>query len=65
VTWAAGGLVIRLDDRLTWTLARGAENAGWYSRGFNLKEPTTTLIGRASIAAPIELAHRIESSRPS
>jgi uncharacterized heparinase superfamily protein len=65
VTWATGKLVIGLDDRLTWTLARGTENAGWYSRGFNLKEPTTTLIGSASIAAPIELVHRIDSIRPS
>jgi hypothetical protein len=54
------GLSIALDERFDWTLARGCKHAGWYSRGFNLKEPTTTLIGAARTSTPMEFAHRIE-----
>jgi hypothetical protein len=59
-TLGSRGLSIALDERFDWTLARGADHAGWYSRGFNLREPTTTLVGTARIGTPIELSHRIE-----
>jgi hypothetical protein len=41
---------LRLPDRLSWSLWRGSPDPilGWYSPGFGIKEPTTTLIGEGS-----------------
>ena len=47
VGWEGGSLTIELDSALSWRLARGEPDAGWFSRGFNLKEPTFSLVGRA------------------
>ena len=53
VEWQAGKLKIHLDSQLQWSLAQGESEAGWYSSGFNLKEPTYTLIGSIRTTVPI------------
>lgn len=52
VNWGRGTMRIELDQRLTWKILIGEEQAGWYSRGFNLKEPAPTLIGSAVSVMP-------------
>ncbi|MDB5100935.1 MAG: Heparinase N-terminus [Cyanobacteria bacterium RYN_339] len=60
VTWPGGQLEIACDPRLTWRLVRGEEDGGWYSGGFNLKEPTYTLVGAANLTLPTKLEHRLD-----
>lgn len=50
---------IHLDNQLQWTLAKGESEAGWYSSGFNLKQPTYTLIGSIHTKTPISFKNKI------
>lgn len=50
---------IHLDQQLKWTLAKGEAQAGWYSSGFNLKQPTSTLIGSIQTKTPISFKNTI------
>lgn len=50
---------IHLDHQLQWTLAKGESEAGWYSSGFNLKQPTYTLIGSIHTKTPISFKNMI------
>ena len=59
VGWEGGSLTIDLDPALHWRLARGASYAGWFSRGFNLKEPTVALVGHARVEVPLRLENRV------
>ena len=60
VSWTGGELKIQLDSQMEWSIIRAGEAAGWYSPGFNLKEPIFTLIGKAKMEAPLSLATRLE-----
>ncbi len=60
VTWQEGKLEIYLDSQLQWCLVQGQPEAGWYSSGFNLKEPTYTLIGSVRTSVPISLKNSID-----
>lgn len=55
-------LVVRLDSRLIWRLARGEYHAGRYSEAFNLLDTTTTLIGGNQFWLPARFHHSIEIS---
>jgi hypothetical protein len=59
VRWSSGRLEIVLDGRLNWTLQTAGHDAGWYSRAFDVKEPTTTLVGAGSLVLPFRVQHRI------
>lgn len=59
VRWNSGKLAIVLDERLGWELQSAVHDAGWYSRGFDVKEPATTLIGTAAIVLPFRTQHRV------
>lgn len=60
VQWDSGLLVIHLDEQLDWTLLNGDLNGGWYSSGFNLKEPIVTLLGSSEISADTTLENFID-----
>ncbi|WP_147363452.1 heparinase II/III family protein [Deinococcus sp. RM] len=69
VTWpnsssgqSSGTLKMKLSADLEWTLVRGAPEGGWYSRGFNLLEESTTLVGKAQLTLPYTCEHRLEIS---
>lgn len=55
-------LVINLDSQLQWSLAKGESEAGWYSSGFNLKQPTYTLIGSVRTTIPVSFNNLIAIS---
>lgn len=59
VKWHSGLLAIYLDDQMEWSLLKGALNGGWYSPGFNLKEPATTLVGFARVTGDLILNNSI------
>ena len=60
VKWHSGLLAIYLDEQMEWSLLKGASNGGWYSPGFNLKQPTTTLVGRAKVTGNLVLNNSID-----
>ena len=60
VQWHSGLLAIYLDAQMEWSLLKGASNGGWYSSGFNLKQPTTTLIGCATVTGDLILNNSID-----
>jgi hypothetical protein len=60
VAWQRGGLRITRDSQLTYRLAQGEPEAGWYSRGFNLKEPAPTLIGTCRHTGALQIKHTIQ-----
>lgn len=60
VRWNGGRLEIKLDERMHWSLLRGEQDAGWYSAGFNLKEPAFTLTGSLLTKLPIEIINLME-----
>ncbi|AOY84351.2 MAG: hypothetical protein F6K63_03790 [Moorea sp. SIO1G6] len=62
VSWQGGSLGIYLDNQLEWILAHGEQEAGWYSRGFNLKEATYTLSGSARTTTPMSLKNYLDLS---
>ncbi len=62
VTWPQGKLTVRLDPRLAWRLIRGEPDGGWYSPGFNLKEPAFTLAGSLISNFPLTMSHMLEVS---
>ena len=55
VRWATGCLKLNLDSQMAWQI-----EAGWFSAGFNRKEPISTLIGSVSQQMPISLANSLE-----
>jgi Heparinase II/III-like protein/Heparinase II/III N-terminus len=50
-------LSLQLDTSLRWDLLVGEANGGWYSRAFNQRQKTTTLVGSARLALPRHLRH--------
>jgi hypothetical protein len=56
-------LAIRVDSRLNSQLYRGCENPifGWVSRTFGVKEPSFTLVGRATITGPSQFLTKISA----
>ena len=60
VKWHSGLLAIYLDQQMEWNLLEGASDGGWYAPRFNLKEPTTTLIGCAKVTGNIILNNSID-----
>ena len=63
VAWSGGKLNIRLEPRITWTLARGAGNAGWVSEVFGVRHPTISLCGSLKMTLPFSAVTEIEISR--
>lgn len=62
VDWEQGSLKIFLDNQMNWRLVRGDQDGGWYSPGFNLKEPAFTLIGSMVTPFPLKLSSSITLS---
>ncbi|MDJ0636142.1 MAG: alginate lyase family protein [Xenococcaceae cyanobacterium MO_188.B29] len=60
VSWAQGCLKLYLDSQMQWNIVKGAREAGWFSSGFNLREPIYTLIGSTSKQVPVSLVNRLE-----
>lgn len=60
VSWDKGRLEIHLDSQMQWVLARGEKEAGWYSSGFNLKEPIYTLVGTLDTQLPVSLKNCLD-----
>ena len=60
ISWAQGCLKLYLDSQMQWNVVKGAREAGWFSSGFNLKEPTYTLIGSTGKKVPVTLVNRLE-----
>ena len=59
ISWANGCLKLDLDSQMEWNIIQGAREAGWFSSGFNLKEPIYTLIGSTSKQVPVSLVNRL------
>jgi hypothetical protein len=57
-----GVVVLDMDTRLTVDTLTGSESpiAGWVSRGYHVKAPSTTLVGRAECIANTALVCRLE-----
>lgn len=53
-------LRIALDSCLEWRMVWGGERAGWYSQGFNQREPACTLVGSATAALPADVRTTVE-----
>jgi len=51
-----------LDGAMRWALAKGEDDAGWVSKGFNLKTPACTLKGTARVNLPVTLVNRLSVS---
>ena len=60
VKWHSGLLAIYLDKQIQWNLLQGGTDGGWYSSGYNLKQPTTTLVGSAKIEGSISLKNSLD-----
>ena len=56
-------LSLQLDDALRWSRLVGHPQGGWYSRAFNQRERTTTLVGTACLALPVRLDHVLQVNR--
>jgi hypothetical protein len=52
ITLGARVLHVELEPGLTWEMAVGLDDGGWFSDRFGHKMPTTTVIGRASVTLP-------------
>ena len=59
VEWPNGRLGISRDPGLTYRVAVGEDEAGWYSPGFNLKEQAPTLIGAVRVKGSARFSHMI------
>ncbi len=62
VSWAGGKLEIDLDSQLQWILFQGEQETGWYSSGFNFKEPIYTLVGLLRSTVPMTLKNLVNIS---
>lgn len=60
VSWEGGNLTIKLDSQMQWVLGKGEQEAGWYSPGFNLKQPTYTLVGAARTTVPASIKNCLD-----
>lgn len=60
IEWDGGALRMRRDPLMTYRVARGEPEAGWYSPGFNVKEEAPTLIGALRGAGPVQFEHVIQ-----
>lgn len=56
-------LSFELDDALHWRTLVGDPQGGWYSRAFNQREPTTTLVGGGRLSLPAHIHHVLQVSR--
>lgn len=65
VAWDGGSARVEVDERLAAELVTGSENpiAGWVSRGYHRKSPTTTLLGRCRTPGSVTLRTRISWGR--
>jgi uncharacterized heparinase superfamily protein len=61
-----GCVTIELDPRLSVRTLCGSEEpiGGWVSRGYHRKTPSTTLVGRCTVAGNTSLVTRITIGRP-
>lgn len=60
INWNKGQLKIKLDQQMQWKTVWGELDAGWYSKGFNHKEPTYTLIGYLRSTIPVSISSFLE-----
>jgi hypothetical protein len=62
-----GTVTLELDPRLSVDVLRGSEDpiAGWVSRGYHHKTPSTTLVGRCESSGNLALTCRIDVGEPS
>ncbi len=60
VKWHSGLLAIYLDRQIQWNLLQGETDGGWYSSGFNIKQPTATLVGSTEIKGSIVLKNSLD-----
>lgn len=56
-------LMLELDETLAWELLTAQGRGGWYSCCFNRREPTTTLVGGATLRLPARLRHSVTVTR--
>ena len=63
VKWHSGLLTISLDRQIEWSLLEGDPDGGWYSDGFNVKHPITTLVGKGEIQEGITLKNTLDLSK--
>lgn len=59
VQWDGGQMRISRDAALTYRVAEGEDEAGWYSPGFNVKERAPTLIGTVRAKGHARFVHAI------
>ncbi|WP_019503539.1 alginate lyase family protein [Pleurocapsa sp. PCC 7319] len=64
VKWDSGSIIISLDRQIDWSLLTGEQLGGWYSSGFNLKQPTTTLVGITNTTGSITFNNSIGLLEP-
>lgn len=57
VEWGEGRLRVVRDPALSYRVAVGEDEAGWYSPGFNLKVKSPTLIGAVRAKGPVRFEH--------
>ena len=60
-----GTVDLQMDSSLQVETFRGCENpiAGWVSRGYHQKQPSTTLVGHCTASGRIRLTSRIHINR--
>ncbi len=60
VKWNYGVLFIYLDQKMKWSLLEQTTTGGWFSAGFNLKEPTITLVGAVQMNGNLTLNNSLD-----
>ncbi|OLF04433.1 heparinase [Actinophytocola xinjiangensis] len=60
--WPTGGAVLALPAELTWRAHHGQQDPplGWYSPGFGVRVPATTLVGTGTVRAPLTTLLRFD-----
>lgn len=60
IQWSSGHALMALDPCLTWEVLRSDPRGGWFSAGFNLREPSSTLVGTMRVVLPVGISNRME-----
>lgn len=60
VVWNCGRISMKLESQITWSLKKGASDAGWISESFGIKRPTVSLCGTLKTTLPFAASVEIE-----
>lgn len=60
VVWNGGRMSMKLAPQITWSLIKGASDAGWISESFGVKRPAFSLCGALKATLPFRASVEIE-----